>query len=164
MYRELVGGLGPAQARKQQFFTVSAAMLEATTTEPGQPAFQDIIVENSIEEVHEEEEEEEEEDEVEETEEDENGSGEAAAPHSDGDMDGDSLDEGLGDISSDGDTAESPEPKMENFECQINLTNKKSGRCGPEVVVSASPNKARLGDDSPQHERRPSRISFETPL
>ena len=64
--------------------------------------------------------------------------------------DGDSLDEGLGDISSD-ETAESPVPNIEKVESQDSDEN---GKCERE--------KAHVMEN--EEERRPSRISLETPL
>merc|ERR1712227_736861 len=69
-------------------------------------------------------------------------------------VDHDSLDEGLGDISSDGEVAESPElknPVHDNFN---NITS-------DEDKSSANFNAT---DEVSEKERRPSRISFETPL
>ena len=66
----------------------------------------------------------------------------------DDDADGDSLDEGLGDISSD-ETAESPVPNIERVERQDSYEN---GKCEQANVLEN------------EKERRPSRISLETPL
>ena len=82
----------------------------------------------------------------------------------DGNLDGDSLDEGLGDISSEGENAESPVPPVPhtvpNFnknDCigEISNTN--------ESQATAKESSSKLYQDS-ERERRPSRISFETPL
>ena len=64
--------------------------------------------------------------------------------------DGDSLDEGLGDISSD-ETAESPVPDKEKAESQDTDEN---GKCEQDQANVLEIEK----------ERRPSRISLETPL
>ena len=66
------------------------------------------------------------------------------------DADGDSLDEGLGDISSD-ETAESPVPNIEKVESKEFNENQK---CEQEQAHLLEKEK----------ERRPSRISLETPL
>ena len=65
--------------------------------------------------------------------------------------DGDSLDEGLGDTSSD-ETAESPVPNRENAE-----TNSYLGNRNHEATSSTPVSRN-------EKERRPSRISLETPL
>jgi len=62
-------------------------------------------------------------------------------------IDGDSLDEGLGDISSD-ETAESPLPNSDNIESE-NAYDNRMPRSQARCIDS---------------ERRPSRISLETPL
>ena len=64
--------------------------------------------------------------------------------------DGDSLDEGLGDISSD-ETGESPVPNIEKEESQDSYENEKCGQEQSHVLEM-------------EKERRPSRISLETPL
>ena len=70
--------------------------------------------------------------------------------------DGDSLDEGVGDISSDYDLAESPCQMKNSF--PDNLTNISDNTCAKQNA-----NDKNLQSDG-EKERRPSRISFETPL
>ena len=74
-------------------------------------------------------------------------------------MDRDSLDEGLGDISSDGEVAESPELKIHDSD---NNNEEAPALC---AKISAVPGLVsnNLSSDS-ERERRPSRISFKTPL
>ena len=74
-------------------------------------------------------------------------------------MDRDSLDEGLGDISSDGEVAESPELKIHGSD---NNNEEAPALC---AKISAVPDLVsnNLSSDC-ERERRPSRISFETPL
>ena len=77
-------------------------------------------------------------------------------------IDRDSLDEGLGDISSDGEvTAESPELKNHdidnnNQEDEAAVLRAKTNAV-PDIVTNSL-------SSEPEKERRPSRISFETPL
>ena len=77
-------------------------------------------------------------------------------------IDRDSLDEGLGDISSDGEvTAESPELKNHdtdnnNHEDEAAVLRAKIGAV-PDLVTNSLSSEC-------EKERRPSRISFETPL
>jgi len=88
----------------------------------------------------------------------------------DDDIDGDSLDEGLGDTSSD-DSAGSPEPKIENLDnnesynttaCEQAIINSANI---PENIVSQKYIIDQLQLNYKQEEeRRPSRISLETPL
>ena len=68
--------------------------------------------------------------------------------------DGDSLDEGVGDISSEYDLAESPQLKS-NIHDNLNNNNSDDAKINATLDVSKS---------SDEPERRPSRISFETPL
>merc|ERR1711868_125367 len=67
-------------------------------------------------------------------------------------VDQDSLDEGLGDISSDGEVAESPELKNAAHD---NLNDSDEDK--PSANINAT-------EELSEKERRPSRISFETPL
>merc|ERR1712215_15808 len=78
-------------------------------------------------------------------------------------IDGDSLDEGLGDISSDCETVESPIPKFNNSDNNKNQTEqdiifsaKSPSKIDPDVV------KPPCVRTIPEKERRPSRMSFET--
>ena len=76
--------------------------------------------------------------------------------------DRDSLDEGLGDISSDGEvTAESPELKNHD----IDNNNQEDEAADLRAKTNAVPDLVtnRLSSET-EKERRPSRISFETPL
>jgi len=137
-----------AKSLRRSFFSVSPEMLEATSTN-------DKIADKIAEE----------------------GVTSDFSPSSDGgvteseyihtsdveEIDGDSLDEGLGDISSDCETVESPVPKFNNSD---NNNNK------PEQAIhfsAKSPSKIDPDDvrppcvrTTPEKERRPSRMSFET--
>ena len=76
-------------------------------------------------------------------------------------IDRDSLDEGLGDISSDGEvTAESPELKnhdIDNNNQEDEAVLRAKTNAVPDIVTNSL-------SSEPEKERRPSRISFETPL
>ena len=85
-----------------------------------------------------------------------------------GDIDGDSLDEGLGDISRD-DTIELLVEENENEESH------KVHNTSPQAIIMSAKRPKNLKNPEPDHqtsgrssedpkERRPSRISFETPL
>ena len=92
--------------------------------------------------------------------------------HSDDEgIDGDSLDEGLGDISSESETAESPVPNNDN---QHRFNNYNNNNIVDEAIINKakSPAKNNLENEGPlsnqiirpELERMPSRISFETPM
>ena len=156
-----------SQSRKKSFFSVSPEMLDATSTDekirdkfveegatsdfsPSSDGVAEFVLEEDPE-------------------------GEEAEYLHNSDLDGidgDSLDEGLGDISSDGETAESPLPYINNLDNQKMYNNNISDQA--IIICAKSPDKniPHLENDSssscpimsPQKERRPSRISFETPL
>ena len=96
--------------------------------------------------------------------------------HSDDEgIDGDSLDEGLGDISSEAETAESPVPDNNNQHIFNNNKNNNNNNntCDEAIINNAkSPAKNSFENEAPlsnpfiRHEldRMPSRISFETPM
>ena len=78
-------------------------------------------------------------------------------------IDQDSLDEGLGDISSDGEVAESPElkdPCPDKFPSDNNNSEEVAQVTDKICTSSLSPDT----HNTEVKERRPSRISFETPL
>ena len=97
--------------------------------------------------------------------------------HSDDEgIDGDSLDEGLGDISSEGETDESPVPDINNQHIfntnNINNINN-NNTCDEAIINNAnSPAKNSFENEAPLSsriirsvmDRMPSRISFETPM
>jgi len=80
-------------------------------------------------------------------------------------IDSDSLDEGLGDISSDGETSQSPEPNNNNFNDQqshnFNTCDQAIKTSDNSLENDGVPSISRI---SPEKERRPSRFSFETTL
>ena len=95
--------------------------------------------------------------------------------HSDDEgIDGDSLDEGLGDISSESETAESPVPNNDNQHRFNNYNNNNNNNIVDEAIINKakSPAKNNLENEGPlsnqiirpELERMPSRISFETPM
>ena len=88
-----------------------------------------------------------------------NGDGDIVAEES---IDRDSLDEGLGDISSDGEvTAESPE--LKNHDTDNNNQEDEAAVLRAKIVAVPDLVTNSLSSE-PEKERRPSRISFETPL
>ena len=154
-----------SQSRKRSFFSVSAEMLEATSTEKVirdksieerttsdfSPS-SDGVTDYSIEESPEEEE-------------------AIFTNHSDDEgIDGDSLDEGLGDISSEGETSESPVPNNNNQ----HRFNNNNNDIVDEVIINNDKSPARNSFETeaplsnhiirPELDRMPSRISFETPM
>merc|ERR1719483_2061183 len=152
-----------SQSRKKSFFNVSPEMLQETSLDE---TISDKIVEQgatsdfspSSEEVAKYV--------IEETPEKEDG----VYLHNNSDeIDGDSLDEGLGDISSDGETSQSPEPNnTKNNNKFNNQLSHNFKTCEQAIKPSANspetdgvPSISRI---SPEKERRPSRMSFETPL
>ena len=95
--------------------------------------------------------------------------------HSDDEgIDGDSLDEGLGDISSESETAESPVPNNDNQHRFNNYNNNNNNNIVDEAIINKakSPAKNNLENEGPlsnqiirpELDRMPSRISFETPM
>ena len=83
-------------------------------------------------------------------------------------IDGDSLDEGLGDISSDGETSQSPEPNNNNNNKFNNQPSHNFNTCEEVIKPSAKSPEidgvSSISRISPEKERRPSRMSFETPM
>ena len=83
-------------------------------------------------------------------------------------MDSDSLDdEGLGDISSEGENAESPLPSEPSSVPTKSLGEIVNTSCEPPAGAKTSTKSDELSTklyQDTEKERRPSRISFETPL
>jgi hypothetical protein len=95
--------------------------------------------------------------------------------HSDDEgIDGDSLDEGLGDISSESETAESPVPNNNNQHRFNNYNNNNNINFVDEAIINKDkiPAKNNVENEAPlsnpiirpEMDRMPSRISFETPM
>ena len=101
--------------------------------------------------------------------------------HSDDEgIDGDSLDEGLGDISSESEmlsmfgTGDSPVPNIDNQHIFNNYNNNNNNNIVDEAIINKakSPAKNNLENEGPlsnqiirpELDRMPSRISFETPM
>ena len=83
-----------------------------------------------------------------------------------GNPDQDSLDEGLGDISSEGEIADSPLPGVAEPEndCIGEILNTNVSQDCVKNNVKSEESSTKLSRDTTEKERRPSRISFETPL
>ena len=161
------------QDKKNSLFSVSQEMLEATSTDPAENITQespattsdycsnfsnspnsDLYLEEDLK--------------LQNKEEVEESDGNNNIQQEEGNIDSDSLDdEGLGDISSEGENAESPEPNEPTVptKCpgEITVNTSCESSAGAKTSGKSDELSAKLYQES-EKERRPSRISFETPF